>query len=80
MFSKLFYDFAKDEDYTSALQVNLQRLSNDTYLKVHDINTELAKADLNILKSDINYEFQNENNFLSVSASAFENVTKKRQN
>jgi LPS-assembly protein len=76
-FSKLFYDFAKDEDYTSTLEVDLQRVSNDTYLKVHDINTKLVKADLNILKSDINYEFQNENNFLGVSASAFEDITKK---
>jgi len=76
-FSKLFYDFAKDEDYTSALQVNLQHVSNDTYLKVHDIDTELAKADQNILKNNINYEFQNENNFLSFSASVFEDITKK---
>jgi LPS-assembly protein len=76
-FSKLFYDFAKDEDYTSILQVNLQHVSNDTYLKVHDIDTELVKADQNILKNEINYEFQNENNFLGVSASAFEDITKK---
>ena len=66
------------EEYSSNLEVNLQHVSNDTYLKVHDINTELVNKDNNIIKKDLNYEFQDDKNYLSVSAAMFENLTSDR--
>ena len=44
-------------------------------MKVHDINTELVNKDNNIIKKDLNYEFQDDKNYLSVSAAMFENLT-----
>ena len=76
--SHLFAKFNQDlsgEDYSSNLEVNFQHVSNDTYLRVHDINTALANKDSNLVKKDINYEFQNDENYLSVSAAMFENLT-----
>ena len=73
-FSRFTYDWSKEE-YSSNLEVNLQHVSNDTYLKVHDINTELVNKDNNIIKKDLNYEFQDDKNYLSVSAAMFENLT-----
>ena len=56
------------EEYSSNLEVNLQRIvSNDTYLKVHDSNTQLVNKDNNIIKKGLNYEFQDDKNYLSVS-------------
>ncbi len=77
IFAKLIYDFGKLKDYISNLEINLQHVSNDTYLKVHDIDTELAKSENTILTNDINYEYQDNDKFLGITASAFENTTKK---
>ena len=73
-FSRFTYDWSKEE-YSSNLEVNLQHVSNDTYFKVHDIDTELVNKDNNIIKKDLNYEFQDDMNYLSVSAAMFENLT-----
>ena len=73
-FSRFTYDWSKQE-YSSNLEINLQHVSNDTYFKVHDIDTELVDKDNNIIKKDLNYEFQDDKNYLSVSAAMFENLT-----
>ena len=74
LFSKLTLDFS-EENYSSNLEANYQHVSNSTYLKVYDINTELVKKEENILKSDINYEFQDSEIFLGMSASMFEDTS-----
>ncbi|OUW49089.1 MAG: hypothetical protein CBD56_01290 [Candidatus Pelagibacter sp. TMED196] len=74
-FAKYNADFS-DEDYFSDLEVNIQRVSNPTYLEVHDINTELVDSSNNILNSNINYEYQDDTNYLGVSASVFEDLKK----
>ncbi len=74
LFAKFNHDLSK-EDFSSNLEINFQRVSNDTYLKVHDINTALADKDKNIVKKNINYEFQDDENYLNVSAAMFENLT-----
>ena len=74
LFAKYNHDLS-GKDFSSNLEVNFQHVSNDTYLKVHDINTELVDADKNIIKKDVNYEFQDDENYLSVSAAMFENLT-----
>ena len=74
LFAKYNHDLS-GEDFSSNLEVNFQHVSNDTYLKVHDINTELVNEDKNIIKKDVNYEFQDDENYLSVSAAMFENLT-----
>ena len=53
----------------------MQHVSNDTYFKVHDIDTALVDKEKNIVKKDLNYEFQDDTNYLSVSAAMFENLT-----
>ena len=74
IFSRFNYDWSKG-DYSSNLEINMQHVSNDTYFKVHDIDTELVNKDENIIKKDINYEFQDDKNYLSVNAAMFENLT-----
>ena len=73
-FSKFIYDLSKSK-YSSNLEINFQQVSNDTYFKVHDIETELVDKDSNIVKKDLSYDFQNDENYLSVSAAMFENLT-----
>ena len=58
------------------LKLIYKRVSNPTYLEVHDINTELVDSSNNILNSNINYEYQDETNYLGLSASIFEDLKK----
>ena len=74
-FAKYSADFS-DEEYFSDLEINIQKVSNPTYLEVHDINTELVDSSNNILNSNINYEFQDDMNYLGLSASIFEDLKK----
>ena len=62
-FAKYSADFS-DDDYFSDLEINIQKVSNPTYLEVHDINTELVDSSNNILNSNINYEYQDDTNYL----------------
>ena len=73
VFSKFTTDLSKG-DYSSNLELNFQHVSNDTYFKVHNIETALVDKDENIIKKDFNYEFQNDDSYLSVSAAMFENL------
>ena len=75
-FIKYNADFS-DDDYFSDLEINIQRVSNPTYLEVHDINTELVDSSNNILNSNINYEYQDDTNYLGLSASVFEDLKKQ---
>jgi len=75
-FSKLNIDFSKDEEYFNNLEINVQRVSNPTYLEVHEISTELVDHDQNILTNNINYEFQDEINYFGLKATMYEDLKK----
>ena len=74
LFSKFFTNFNKDPDTANELELNLQHVSNDTYLKIHDVNTALADDSINILENTLNYTFQDEDLFFGATFSAFENL------
>ena len=42
LFAKLNVNFAENDDYINDLQINIERVSNPTYLEVHEITTELV--------------------------------------
>ena len=74
--SHFFAKFNKDlssEDFSSSLELNYEHVSNDTYLS-SDIQTGLADKDKQVTK-DINYEFQDDKNYLGISAAMYENLT-----
>ena len=73
LFVKYNHDLSKD-DFSSNLEINFQKVNNDTYLKVHDIETELVDKNNNIITKDINYEFQSDKNYLGISAAMYENL------
>ncbi len=76
-FSKFNMSFLQEENQNSDLEINLQKVSNATYLKIHDIETELVDNDLNILENDLSYSYENENMFFGAKISSFEDLTVK---
>ena len=75
IFSKFNYNFLDEKNSFSDLEINLQHVSNDTYLKVHDIQTELVDNEQSILTNEIKYQFQNDREYFGLIASAFENLS-----
>ena len=60
---------------SSNLEINYQQVSNDTYLKVHDIKTELADKDKNIISKYLSYEFQDKKIFFGATFSMYDDLT-----
>ena len=76
IFANYKYNFQEDEDVNSNLEINLEHVSNPTYFKVHDINSELVKNDTQILKNEIKYNYQDENEYFGLMASSYEDINK----
>ena len=57
----------------------MQRTSNDTYFRSHDINTTLVDSEITDLESEINYNFSKENTYLDINTSVYENLREKKK-
>ena len=44
-------NFETEDNAASQLEVKLQKVTNDTYLKVYDIDSVLADKDINVLEN-----------------------------
>ena len=66
------------ENYESNFSAIIQRASNDTYFRKHDINTELVKAENTTLSNEIKYTFSKNNMFFDVSANVYQDLRKKK--
>ncbi len=73
-FSKFNMDLFQNSNASSQLEVNLQKVSNDTYFKIYDIDTILVNKDENILENSLIYNFQKDDKFFGANFSAYENL------
>ena len=77
IFADLDFDLSKDKNYESSLSFRTQKTSNDSYFRIHDINTALVKADNTNLENHINYKYSNDDMYLNISSSVYEDLRKK---
>ena len=75
LFGKFNMSLIEEEDKNSSFEINLQRSSNNTYLKVYDIETALVESNINILENTFDYSYENNDIFFGANISAFENIT-----
>ena len=66
-------DFASFDQ--SNLEIDIQKTSNDTYLKVHGIDSDLTK-NKNLLTSKVELDLIDENYFFNLKTQAVEDLTK----
>ena len=78
IFANLDFNFEKDNNTKSNLLLKIQRTSNDTYFRVHDINTNLVNAENTTLENEIKYSFSKHDMFLDINASLFEDLRVKK--
>ncbi len=76
IFVNFIQNIFEKENSFSNLEVNLEHVSNDTYLEVHDVNSELVEKDKQILKNEVKYQYQDGTEYFGLTASAFEDLSK----
>jgi len=78
IFANLDLNLNESESYESNLLVKLQRTSNNTYFRVHDINTDLVKSENTDLENEIKYSFSKDDMFFDINASVYEDLREKK--
>ena len=76
IFADLNLNFNKDESYENNLSFKVQKTSNNTYFRVHDINTSLVNPENTILSNEIKYSFNKDDMYLNINASIYEDLRK----
>jgi len=78
IFANFDLNLAENESYQSDLSIKVQKTSNDTYFKKHNINTELVKAENTTLENEIKYSFAKDNMYLDVAANIYQNLNEEK--
>jgi len=74
LFLNLDFNFTHGNESKSSLFIKSEQTSNDTYFRVHDINTSLVRAENTNLENEIKYSFEKSDMFLDINASIFEDL------
>ena len=77
VFGNLDFNFNENPSHESSLSFKVQQTSNPTYLRIHDINTALVKAEETSLANEISYNFNKDATYLDINASVYEDLRKK---
>ena len=72
IFGNFRHNFLEEDNIYSDIEINLQHVSNDTYLKVHDIDTELVSSDQDILTNEVKFQYQDNEEYFGLMATAYE--------
>ena len=62
-FAKFTKNFESRNNSESSLDISLQEMSNDKYMKLYRINSNLVDYNQNTLENSLNYSFENEDLF-----------------
>ena len=78
VFANLNLSSSAEKNYQSNLSMKLQRVNNDTFFKIHDVNTALVDADTTNLESSIIYNFNKDGTNINISGTIFEDLDKQK--
>ena len=74
LFSNFIMNLLDEEEKKSTLEINIEKVSNDTYLKVYDVQSSLADKDKVILENKFNYTYEYKDFYFGLTPSAYENT------
>jgi LPS-assembly protein len=75
-FSKFIKNLIDEQNKKSSFEINLEKVSNDTYLKVYDVKSTLADREKTILENKIDFFYQNNDFYFGLTPSVYEDTTK----
>ncbi len=73
-FSKFVKNFKNSKDSESNLEISLQEVSNDKYLKLYKIKTDLVDYQTSTLENSLEFTHANQSSFLGIKTSRFETL------
>ena len=73
-FSKYTKNFKSKDNSDNSIEITLQNVSNDKYLKLYKIKSNLVEYEKDTLENSFNFNRENENSFLGFKASAYETL------
>jgi len=74
LFSKYIKNFKGKNNSDNSIEITLQDVSNDKYLKLYKIKSNLVDYERDTLENSFNFNRQNENSFLGFKASSYETL------
>ena len=74
IFAKLDINLGEEKPYESNLSFQMQRASNDTYFRIHDINTNLVDSSNTDLTNEVSYKFSKNNMYVNIFGTMHENL------
>ena len=74
LFTNTLVDLSLDSFKKSMLQINYQKVSNDNYLKIFDLQSPLLLDDNSVLESKIEFDLEHENYDLTTSFEMYETL------
>ena len=75
LFTNTLVDLSLDSFKKSMLQINYQKVSNDNYLKLFDLQSTLLPDDNSVLESKIKFDLEHENYDLTASFEMYETLS-----
>jgi LPS-assembly protein len=79
-FSNFNMNFFDKKEKKSSLEVNVEKVSNDTYFKVYDVHSTLVDKNKTVLENNLDFIYQNKDLYLGFTPSFFEDTNKKGRN
>ncbi len=73
-FTRFVKNFTDENDFKSSLELNLQEVSNDKYLKLYKIESNLIDYNTETLENSINFSQERDNLFFGLNASVYETL------
>ena len=73
-FSKFTKNFISENNSNNSISIQTQDTSNDKYLKLYKIKSDLVDFNQNILENSINFTHENDNLFFGINANIFETL------
>jgi LPS-assembly protein len=74
LFTKFTKNFIGDKNSETNLSIQTQSVSNDKYLELYKIESNLVDYNQNYLENSLNFSHSSDDYFLSIDASIFENL------
>ena len=74
LFSKFVKNFKGKNNSDNSLSISLQDVSNDKYLKLYKIKSNLVDHNIDTLESSINFTHETEDIFFGLNASIYETL------
>ena len=75
-FSNLNVELLNNKEKYSSLETSIQKVSNDTYFRIYDVDSSLVDKSQNILENTIDFIYQDKDFSFSLTPSFYENITK----